>query len=162
MSRTETDSLGTIEVPDDAYWGAQTQRSLENFAIGGQRMPLAVIHALAPVSYTHLAACRDSASATGAKPQHQEHMGSITYSRRALAKVQFSKMCIRDSRSPSLSAAMNYLISLGIGLLVGALYAVLDFRSPAPPAIALVGLLGMQLGEQLFPLGRDLLQQWLH
>lgn len=65
-------------------------------------------------------------------------------------------------RSPSLSAAMNYLISLGIGLLVGALYAVLDFRSPAPPAIALVGLLGMQLGEQLFPLGRDLLQQWLH
>lgn len=57
---------------------------------------------------------------------------------------------------------MNYLISLGIGLLVGALYAALDFRSPAPPAIALVGLLGMQLGEQLFPLGRDLLQQWLH
>lgn len=47
---------------------------------------------------------------------------------------------------------MNYLISLGIGLLVGALYSALDFRSPAPPAIALVGLLGMQLGEQLFPL----------
>ncbi len=47
---------------------------------------------------------------------------------------------------------MNYLISLGIGLLVGLLYAVLDFRSPAPPANALVGLLGMQLGEQL-PLG---------
>ncbi|WP_236175013.1 class II fumarate hydratase [Pseudomonas pseudonitroreducens] len=47
MSRTETDSLGPIEVPDDAYWGAQTQRSLENFAIGGQQMPLAVVHALA-------------------------------------------------------------------------------------------------------------------
>ncbi|WP_447747224.1 class II fumarate hydratase [Pseudomonas nicosulfuronedens] len=47
MSRTETDSLGPIEVPDEAYWGAQTQRSLENFAIGGQRMPLAVVHALA-------------------------------------------------------------------------------------------------------------------
>ncbi|MCV4154189.1 XapX domain-containing protein [Pseudomonas aeruginosa] len=57
---------------------------------------------------------------------------------------------------------MNYVISLGIGLLVGVLYAALDFRSPAPPAIALVGLLGMQLGEQLFPLGRTLLQQWLH
>lgn len=57
---------------------------------------------------------------------------------------------------------MNYLISLGIGLLVGVLYAVLDFRSPAPPTIALVGLLGMRAGEQLFPLGRDLLQQWLH
>ena len=47
MSRTETDSLGPIEVADDAYWGAQTQRSLINFAIGGERMPLAVIHALA-------------------------------------------------------------------------------------------------------------------
>ena len=47
MSRIETDSLGPIEVPDDAYWGAQTQRSLINFAIGGERMPLAVIHALA-------------------------------------------------------------------------------------------------------------------
>jgi fumarate hydratase class II len=34
MSRIETDSLGQIEVPDDAYWGAQTQRSLINFAIG--------------------------------------------------------------------------------------------------------------------------------
>ena len=47
MSRTETDSLGPIEVPDEAYWGAQTQRSLINFAIGSERMPLAVLHALA-------------------------------------------------------------------------------------------------------------------
>ncbi|PVZ20239.1 MULTISPECIES: class II fumarate hydratase [unclassified Pseudomonas] len=49
MSRTETDSLGPIEVPENAYWGAQTQRSLINFAIGEQRMPLAVVHALALV-----------------------------------------------------------------------------------------------------------------
>ena len=54
MSRIETDSLGPVEVPEDAYWGAQTQRSLINFAIGKERMPLAVLHALAPVSYTHL------------------------------------------------------------------------------------------------------------
>ena len=47
MSRIETDSLGDVQVPDDAYWGAQTQRSLVNFAIGEQRMPLAVLHALA-------------------------------------------------------------------------------------------------------------------
>ena len=46
MSRIETDSLGEVQVPDDAYWGAQTQRSLVNFAIGEQRMPLAVLHAL--------------------------------------------------------------------------------------------------------------------
>ncbi|WP_226505223.1 MULTISPECIES: class II fumarate hydratase [Pseudomonas] len=47
MSRTETDSIGPVEVPEQAYWGAQTQRSLVNFAIGDQRMPLAVVHALA-------------------------------------------------------------------------------------------------------------------
>ncbi len=47
MSRTETDSLGEVEVPDEAYWGAQTQRSLINFAIGQERMPLPVLHALA-------------------------------------------------------------------------------------------------------------------
>ena len=49
MSRTETDSLGAIEVPVTAYWGAQTQRSKENFAIGSQPMPLAVVHALAQI-----------------------------------------------------------------------------------------------------------------
>ncbi|KRW59841.1 class II fumarate hydratase [Pseudomonas sp. TTU2014-080ASC] len=49
MNRTETDSIGPIEVPQEAYWGAQTQRSRENFAIGQERMPLAVIHALAQI-----------------------------------------------------------------------------------------------------------------
>jgi XapX domain-containing protein len=42
-----------------------------------------------------------------------------------------------------------YLISLAIGLLVGVLYALLNTRSPAPPIIALLGLLGMLLGESL-------------
>ena len=53
MSRTrlETDSFGPIEVPFDALWGAQTARSLHFFAIGEQRMPLPVIHALAWVKW---------------------------------------------------------------------------------------------------------------
>lgn len=46
MSRTETDSMGPIEVPQDAYWGAQTQRSMAHFAMGQETMPLPVIHAL--------------------------------------------------------------------------------------------------------------------
>jgi len=47
-TRTETDSFGPIEVPADCYWGAQTQRSLTNFAFPPQeRMPIAIIHALA-------------------------------------------------------------------------------------------------------------------
>jgi fumarate hydratase, class II len=44
--RTETDSFGPIEVSADAYWGAQTQRSIGNFPIGGERMPVPLIRAL--------------------------------------------------------------------------------------------------------------------
>ena len=56
---------------------------------------------------------------------------------------------------------MNYLISLAIGLFVGVIYGALDFRSPAPPAIALVGLMGMLIGEKLWPMGRELVSGWL-
>jgi fumarate hydratase, class II len=45
-TRTETDSLGPVEVPADHYWGAQTQRSLIHFSIGDDLMPVAVCHAL--------------------------------------------------------------------------------------------------------------------
>lgn len=55
-TRTETDSFGPIEVPADAYWGAQTQRSIANFPFPPhERMPLGIIHALAMVK---LAAAR--------------------------------------------------------------------------------------------------------
>ena len=47
--RTETDSFGPIDVRADAFWGAQTTRSLQFFAIGDQRMPLAIVHALAQI-----------------------------------------------------------------------------------------------------------------
>ena len=51
---------------------------------------------------------------------------------------------------------MAYLVSLGAGLLAGLLYSLLGVRSPAPPAIALVGLLGILLGEQALPLAKRL------
>jgi fumarate hydratase class II len=44
--RVESDSMGKVEVPGDRYWGAQTQRSLQNFKIGGERMPPALVRAL--------------------------------------------------------------------------------------------------------------------
>jgi fumarate hydratase class II len=44
--RIESDSMGKVEVPADRYWGAQTQRSLHNFKIGGERMPPALVRAL--------------------------------------------------------------------------------------------------------------------
>ena len=49
-TRTESDSIGPIEVPADAYWGAQTQRSIANFPFGAmERMPIGIVHALAIV-----------------------------------------------------------------------------------------------------------------
>lgn len=45
-TRTETDSFGPIEVPADRYWGAQTERSRQNFRIGQDRMPIEIVHAL--------------------------------------------------------------------------------------------------------------------
>ncbi|WP_374943900.1 class II fumarate hydratase [Sphingomonas sp.] len=50
QTRTETDSLGPVDVPADAYWGAQTQRSIENFPFAAsERMPIGIVHALALV-----------------------------------------------------------------------------------------------------------------
>ncbi len=45
-TRVETDTFGPIDVPADRYWGAQTQRSIENFPIGGERMPEPIVRAL--------------------------------------------------------------------------------------------------------------------
>jgi fumarate hydratase class II len=69
-TRTETDSFGPIEVPEDRLWGAQTERSLRFFRISSEQMPLAVVRALAMVKHaaagTNLAAGLLDASKAGA------------------------------------------------------------------------------------------------
>ncbi len=50
-----------------------------------------------------------------------------------------------------------YIVSLAAGLLVGVIYHLINVRSPAPPLVALVGLLGIVLGEQIIPVGKQLL-----
>ncbi|CAM5372141.1 XapX domain-containing protein [Sphingobium scionense] len=49
-----------------------------------------------------------------------------------------------------------YLLSLGAGLLVGIVYSLLGVRSPAPPVIALIGLAGILVGEQIVPVAKRL------
>jgi XapX domain-containing protein len=51
-----------------------------------------------------------------------------------------------------------YLVSLSVGILVGLIYGLLHVRSPAPPVVALVGLLGMLIGEQIVPLASRMLK----
>lgn len=53
----------------------------------------------------------------------------------------------------------TWLVSLAVGLLAGALYAAADIHSPAPPVIALLGLFGMLVGEQIIPITRRLLSR---
>ncbi|MCC2681625.1 MAG: fumarase [Nitrosospira multiformis] len=57
--RDERDTMGSVQVPEHALWGAQTQRSLQNFRISGERMPIALLHALALVKRAAAAVNRD-------------------------------------------------------------------------------------------------------
>jgi len=50
-----------------------------------------------------------------------------------------------------------YVVALATGVLIGIIHALLDFRSPAPPFVALVGLLGILMGEQVFPMAKRLI-----
>lgn len=50
-----------------------------------------------------------------------------------------------------------YLLSLAAGLVVGVIYSLMNVRSPAPPVIALIGLLGILAGEQVVPLAKRML-----
>src|SRR6185369_6536341 len=65
--RTEHDSMGELQVPADALWGAQTQRAVENFPISGQRMPRGFIRALGLIK----AAAADVNAGLGLLPKGQ-------------------------------------------------------------------------------------------
>ncbi|EAQ26775.1 Fumarate lyase [Roseovarius sp. 217] len=60
-TRTETDSFGPLEVPTDKYWGAQTQRSIQNFPIGWEKQPIAIVRALGVIKQ----ACAQANKASG-------------------------------------------------------------------------------------------------
>ena len=68
-TRTERDSIGPIEVPANALWGAQTARSLRFFAIGEQRMPLQLVHALARIKWAAACVNRDLGLLEAARAQ---------------------------------------------------------------------------------------------
>ena len=91
-TRTETDSIGPIDVPSDAYWGAQTQRSIENFPFGPrERMPVEIVRALAIVKQAaarvnrayglnaELADAIETAAAEVAKGDHDEQFPLVIW-----------------------------------------------------------------------------------
>jgi fumarate hydratase class II len=81
--RIETDSFGPIEVAADKYWGAQTERSRQNFRIGTERMPLAIIHALAIVKLAAVETNR------GLKLLDKRRAGAISRAAREVIEGRF-------------------------------------------------------------------------
>ncbi len=83
ITRTESDSLGEVEVPANRYWGAQTQRSLHNFKIGGELMPAPLIRALgiqkkaAALSNMHLGVMDEDIAATIVKAAEEVIDGTL-------------------------------------------------------------------------------------
>ncbi len=72
--RIEKDTMGEVRVPADRYWGAQTQRSVENFKIGGQRMPIELIRAFAVLKK---AAAQVNVGLAGLDPAKAELIGRV-------------------------------------------------------------------------------------
>jgi fumarate hydratase class II len=77
--RTERDSMGEVQVPAQAYYGAQTQRAVENFPISGWNLPPELIHALGLVKYACAVANRDldKLTGTGKNPLNTEQVAAL-------------------------------------------------------------------------------------
>lgn len=77
--RIEKDSMGQVEVPAQAYYGAQTQRAVENFPISGWRLPPPLVHAIGLVKYACAVANRDldKLSASGKKPLSTDQIEAL-------------------------------------------------------------------------------------
>lgn len=72
--RIEKDTMGEVKVPAAAYWGAQTQRSIENFQIGGHTMPKEIINAFA---YLKKAAAQTNVELGGLPVEKAELIGRV-------------------------------------------------------------------------------------
>ena len=77
--RTERDSMGDVEVPANAYYGAQTQRAVENFPISGWQIPKELIHAMGRVKHACAVANRDlgKLTGTGKKPLNDSQVDAL-------------------------------------------------------------------------------------
>src|SRR3546814_7548561 len=94
-TRIESDSIGEIAVPADAYWGAQTQRSIENFPFGArERMPIEIVHALALVKQAAARVNRKhglAAEKADAIERSEEHTSEL----QSLMRISYAVFCLK-------------------------------------------------------------------
>ena len=142
--RPESDSMGTIGVPADRYWGAQTQRSLTHFAIGGDRMPALIPVALgyvkkaaaqkAPAKTTPANAA--SAKTTAAKTTAAKK-APATKTTAAPASTPPAAQKAAPPPSPAREAAINARVDSDSSA------PVHDYRLPISLALAAAGLVAL-------------------
>jgi fumarate hydratase class II len=86
--RTERDSMGDVQVPHDAYYGAQTQRAVDNFPISGWTLPAALVHGMGLVKYAAAVANRDlgKLTGTGKNPLDDAQVDALLASAREVAE----------------------------------------------------------------------------
>ncbi len=89
--RTEHDSMGDVQVPAKAYYGAQTQRAVDNFPISGWALPTDLIHAMGLVKYSAAIANRDvgKLTGTGKKPLNDKQVEALLAACREVAEGKF-------------------------------------------------------------------------
>ncbi len=89
--RIERDSMGEVQVPAQAYYGAQTQRAVENFPISGMTLPPALIHAMGLVKYAAAVANRDlgKLSGSGKNPLNEQQVEALLTACRDVAEGKF-------------------------------------------------------------------------
>src|SRR5271165_7353268 len=89
--RVEYDSLGEVHLPAKAYFGAQTQRAVENFPISGQTMPAELIHGFALVKWAAAVANRDlgKLTGTGKNPLNDRQVEALLAAAREVAEGRF-------------------------------------------------------------------------
>ncbi|HEY2761907.1 MAG TPA: lyase family protein, partial [Pirellulales bacterium] len=89
--RVEHDSMGQVRVPAKAYYGAQTQRAIENFPISGEPLPPELIHALGLVKYAAAVANRDLGKLTGSgkNPIGPKHVDALLQACREVIDGKF-------------------------------------------------------------------------
>ena len=74
-----------------------------------------------------------------------------------LRRASFTLCPVRGRQDKQETPMKIYILSIAAGIVVGVIYSLMGVRSPAPPLVALVGLLGILVGEQVIPVGKQLL-----
>ena len=108
--RLEHDTFGTIEVPADRLWGAQTQRSLEHFAISGERMPRELMRALALVKRAAASVNLELGLLDAAKAA-RDRAGGRRGARRPATTASSRSWCGRPARGTQTNMNMNEVLA---------------------------------------------------